>query len=92
MTNGSSLYNYHETHSKPNSLLVLIGTTPPVSVELYQTYSKGSFGLASSIYICIYSIYIYIWYQMWRLVALPVAGGLELDDPLGPKPSYDSMV
>ena len=34
-------------------------------------------------------------YQIWRLVALPVAGGLELDDPWGPfepKPFYDSMI
>jgi len=35
------------------------------------------------------------WYEMWRLVALPVAGGLELHDPWGPfwpKPCYDSMI
>jgi len=32
---------------------------------------------------------------MWRLVALPVAGGLELDDPWGPfqpKPFYNSIL
>ena len=36
-----------------------------------------------------------VYYQIWRLVALPVAGGLELDDPWGPfqpKPVYDSMI
>ena len=34
-------------------------------------------------------------YQIWRLVALPVAGGLELDDPWGPfqpGPFYDSVI
>jgi len=33
-------------------------------------------------------------YQVWRLVALPVAGGLELDDPWGPlqfTPFYNLM-
>ena len=33
-------------------------------------------------------------YQIWRLVALPEAGELKLDDPWGhfqPKPFYDSM-
>ena len=34
-------------------------------------------------------------YQTWRLVALPVAGQLELDDPWGPfqpKPFCNSMI
>jgi len=36
-----------------------------------------------------------IWYQIERLTTLPVAGGLEPDDPWGPfqpKPFYDSMI
>ena len=34
-------------------------------------------------------------YQLWRLVALPVAGELELGDlwgPFQPRPFYDSMI
>ena len=34
------------------------------------------------------------WYQIWRVVVLPVAGRLELDDPWGPfqpKPFCDSV-
>ena len=34
------------------------------------------------------------WYEMWRLVALPVVGGLELHDPWGPfqpRPFCDSV-
>jgi len=34
-------------------------------------------------------------FHIWRLVALPVAGGLELDDPWVPfqcKPFYDCMI
>jgi len=37
----------------------------------------------------------YSWICMWRLVALPVAGGLELYAPWGPfqpKPLYDSVI
>ena len=35
------------------------------------------------------------WYYMWRLVALPAVGGLELRDPRGPfqaQPFFDSMI
>ena len=31
-------------------------------------------------------------YEMWRLVALPVAGGLELNDPCGPFQDRKSVV
>ena len=36
-----------------------------------------------------------VWYEMWRLVVLPVVGGLEFQDLWGsfqPKPHYDSVI
>ena len=53
-----------------------------VSLEVFKTRLDGA--LSNPVY-----------YQMWRLVALPVAEGLELDDPwvpFKPKPFYDSMI
>jgi len=33
-----------------------------------------------------------VWYQIWRLETLPVAGGLERDDPWVPSNPSHSMI
>jgi len=53
-----------------------------LSLDMFKTRLDGALGNM-------------VWYQIWRLVALPVAGGLELDDPwdpFQPKPFYDSFI
>ena len=44
---------------------------PRPSLEVFKATLDGALGSLG-------------WYEMWRLVALPVAGGLELRDPWGP--------
>ncbi|MFV0989143.1 hypothetical protein QML32_30665, partial [Klebsiella pneumoniae] len=41
---------------------------PRPSLEVFKARLDGALGSLG-------------WYEMWRLVALPAAGGLELDDP-----------
>ena len=41
---------------------------PHPSLEVFKARLDGALGSLD-------------WYEMWRLVALPVAGGLELHDP-----------
>lgn len=51
-------------------------------LEVFETRQDGALGSLAC-------------YQIWRLVASPVAGGLGLGDPLGPsqpKPLYDSTL
>ena len=53
-----------------------------LSLDMLKTRLEGTMGSL-------------VWYQIWRLEALPVAGGLELDDPWGPsqpKPFYGCMI
>jgi len=55
---------------------------PRPSLEVFKARLEGALGSLG-------------WYEMGRLVALPVAGGLELNDPSGPfqpKPFCDSMI
>jgi len=52
-----------------------------LSLEVFKTRLDGALGNL-------------VQHQIWRLVALPVTGGLKLDVPWGPfqpKPFYDSM-
>ena len=52
------------------------------SPEVFRTRLDGALGTLG-------------WSQVWSLVALPVAGELELDDPWGPfqpEPFYDSVI
>ena len=54
---------------------------PRPSVEVLKARLDGALGSLG-------------WSEMWRLVALPVVGGLELHDPWGPfqpEPFYDSL-
>jgi len=54
---------------------------PHPSLEVFKARLDGALGSLG-------------WYEMWRLVALPVAEGLELYDPsvpFQPKPFYYSM-
>ena len=44
---------------------------PRPSLEVFKARLDGALGSLG-------------WYEMWRLVALPVVGGLELHDPWGP--------
>ena len=51
------------------------------SLEVFKTRLDGALGNM-------------VYYHIWSLMALPVAGALELDDPWGPfqpKPFYDSI-
>ena len=51
-------------------------------LQVFKTRLDGALGIL-------------VLYQVWRLVALPVAGVLELDDPWGPfqpGPFCDSMI
>ena len=53
-----------------------------LSLEVFKTMLDGALGSL-------------VQYQIWRLVALPLLGGLELDDPWGPfqpKPFYVSVI
>jgi len=57
---------------------------PRPSLEVFQARLDGALGSLG-------------WYEMWRSVALPALGRLELHDPWGPfqpRPilSYDSMI
>ena len=55
---------------------------PRPSLEVFKARLDGTLGSLG-------------WYEMWRLVALPVAGGLELRDtggPFQPKAFCDSVI
>ena len=52
------------------------------SLEVYKTMLDGALGNL-------------VYCEIWRLVALPMVGELELDDPWGlfqPEPFYDSHI